>query len=664
MKKTKKALFSSVKTKLIIAMVALAAMPLLVSTAINYNSSTKSATHTAKEQNEWSAWYLQSELNTIFAEGEAALNTIAASQDTVDFLLNQDKAENVKYQMQYINSKIDDGNAITLVNTWGQMVLRSDDKTLSDVSSRDYFKGAMLGKTTASSVMVSTSTGVRSICLAVPVFMPNTNDVIGVLYRSYDLAQLYEVLVDAEGNSFIVDKNGTVAATSTALITVDDEPIVITDAPFMVSGYESGTYKNNAMGELMYTSYVKEPITGYTVCMNIPVNEVLYASRVSAITSNILGLVLILIGGVVAFFIAVSFTKPILAVNDSLAALADGRFKKIEKYTNRKDEFGHIVNYTNTVIEKLSGIVGSIMNSSATVGESSEELSMMANQISATADSVAVAVQQIASGAVQQAEDIQSAAQNTNKITDAVGNVQDSTVEMTSLADRMKNASEASSSSLAILQNTSSDMTLQIEEISQKISSTQNAVSNINERVEGISGIAAQTNLLSLNASIEAARAGEAGNGFAVVAEEIRKLADDSESLAQEIRVLMDELLAEAQQAVNAATHVMNGNIEQQKALGETLDAVQGMLQDIDETVESVTKISGEANTCVTSNTVVANAMSSLSAISEENAASSETTGASVEELSATVATLADSASHLKGIAEQLNEEMKFFKIA
>ncbi|CBK74367.1 Methyl-accepting chemotaxis protein [Butyrivibrio fibrisolvens 16/4] len=664
MKKTKKALFSSVKTKLIIAMVALAAMPLLVSTAINYNSSTKSATYTAKEQNEWSAWYLQSELNTIFAEGEAALNTIAASQDTVDFLLNQDKAENVKYQMQYINSKIDDGNAITLVNTWGQMVLRSDDKTLSDVSSRDYFKGAMLGKTTASSVMVSTSTGVRSICLAVPVFMPNTNDVIGVLYRSYDLAQLYEVLVDAEGNSFIVDKNGTVAATSTALITVDDEPIVITDAPFMVSGYESGTYKNDAMGELMYTSYVKEPITGYTVCMNIPVNEVLYASRVSAITSNMLGLVLILIGGVVAFFIAVSFTKPILAVNDSLAALADGRFKKIEKYTNRKDEFGHIVNYTNTVIEKLSGIVGSIMNSSATVGESSEELSMMANQISATADSVAVAVQQIATGAVQQAEEIQSAAQNTNKITDAVGNVQDSTVEMTSLADRMKNASEASSSSLAILQNTSSDMTLQIEEISQKISSTQNAVSNINERVEGISGIAAQTNLLSLNASIEAARAGEAGNGFAVVAEEIRKLADDSESLAQEIRVLMDELLAEAQQAVNAATHVMNGNIEQQKALGETLDAVQGMLQDIDETVESVTKISGEANTCVTSNTVVANAMSSLSAISEENAASSETTGASVEELSATVATLADSASHLKGIAEQLNEEMKFFKIA
>ena len=673
MKKTKKtdkintakiSFFSSVKTKLIVAMVALAGIPLLVSTSVNYYAATKQSTFAAKEQNEWSAWYLQAALNTIFAEGEAALNTIAASQDTVDYLVNQENADAVKYQMQYINSKINDGNEITLVNTQGQMVLRSDNKDLTDVSSRDYFQGAMKGSTTASSVMVSTSTGVRSICLAVPVFQPNTKNIIGVLYRSYDLAQLHDVLVDAGGSCFIVDKNGTIAAASYMEISVDDEPIVIADAPFVGSDEESGTFENSAMGELMYTSYVKEPITGYTVCMNVPVNEVLYSARMSAITSNILGLILILVGGFVAFFIAVSFTKPILAVNDSLSALAEGRFKNIDKFTNRKDEFGHIVNYTNTVIEKLSRIVASIMDSSSNVGESSEELSMMADQINATAESVAVAVQQIASGAVQQAEEVQSAAQSTNQITDAVESVQDSTVEMSSLADRMKNASEASSSSLAVLQNTSSDMTLKIEEIAQKISSTQNAVSNINERVEGISGIAAQTNLLSLNASIEAARAGEAGKGFAVVAEEIRKLADDSENLAQEIRVLMDELLAEAEQAVKAAGHVMNGNMEQQKALGEALDTVQGMLQDIDETVHSVTKISGEADICVSSNTVVANAMSSLSAISEENAASSETTGASVEELSATVSTLAESASHLKGIADQLNEEMKFFKIA
>ncbi len=286
----------------------------------------------------------------------------------------------------------------------------------------------------------------------------------------------------------------------------------------------------------------------------------------------------------------------------------------------------------------------------------------MASQISSTTDHVAEAIQNVSAGAIQQSEEIQEAASNTNTITTAVANVKNSTMDMSELANRMKEASEISSSSLENLEATSSDMTGKIDEISARISSTQHAVANINERVEGITGIASQTNLLSLNASIEAARAGEAGKGFAIVAEEIRDLADDSDNLASEIRVLMDELLTEADYAVKAASLVKEGNIEQQAALRKTLDSVNGMIGDIEETVQSVSRISAEAETCVNSNSIVSNAMSSLSAISEENASSTETTGASVQELSATVTTLADSAANLKEIAQKLNEDIQFFK--
>ncbi len=658
----KKSPLASVKVKLIITMLVLVAIPLIVATTINYVKTTSKAKADAEVTLNWSAWFLESEINKIFSETELSLKTLASSPGTIEFLRFGRSGSEVKNQMNIINEYIGDGNAITLSDASGMMVMRSDDGNLTDISGRDYWQGAMTGVTSTSAVIVSSSTNMRTVCLAVPVFDASGNKVIGVLHRSFDLSKFREILGEDGEEAFLVDHQGTLAAHAFYDINVDDEPTVFSSSPYMTKDLENEVYVSNASGEPTYVAYVREPVTGYIICDAISIKAVTKDARASAMTTIIVGIILLIIAIVLAYLQAVSFTSPILEVNKTLAKLADGRFEKVSKYTNRKDEFGQIVNNTNVLIDELSTIVGHIKQSSATVGTSSDELSDMADQIAHTTESVANSVQHIASGAVQQAEDIQSAAEGTSKITDAVGSVQDSTVEMAELAKRMKAASEASTASLDVLQNTSSEMTAKIEEISQKISSTQNAVSNINERVEGISGIASQTNLLSLNASIEAARAGEMGKGFAVVAEEIRKLADDSDSLASEIRAEMDALLREAEDAVNAATHVMEGNAEQQKALSVTFESVKGMLEDIEDTVRSVERIAEEAETCVSSNTVVSTAMSSLSAISEENAASSETTGASVQELSATISTLADSAASLKEVAEQLNEEMKFFK--
>ncbi len=382
----------------------------------------------------------------------------------------------------------------------------------------------------------------------------------------------------------------------------------------------------------------------------------------SALTVIIIGIILLVVAIILSLMMAKSFTDPIAAVNTSLGALADGRFVKVEKFDKRNDEFGTISKATNSVIGTLDEIVGHIKESASSVGVSSEELSDMANQISQTAEDVSNAVQEIATGATQQADEIQSATDNVGRIGDAVNDVQNSTNNLSGLAGKMKEASEVSSKSLTLLQTSSVEMTSKIDDIAKTIQATQDAVDNISEKVEGITSIATQTNLLSLNASIEAARAGEAGKGFAVVAEEIGKLADDSKAMADDIMREMSTLLEQSKAAVAAAEDVKSGNNEQQIAIGETLDAVNGMLQDIGSTVGGVQDISNGADTCATSKNAVVDTMSALSAISEENAASSEETGASMQELSATVTTLACSADNLKDIAEQLNEEMKFFK--
>ncbi|SHI36860.1 methyl-accepting chemotaxis protein [Pseudobutyrivibrio xylanivorans] len=658
----------SVKTKLIVIMALLVAVPLIVAIFISYLSSSNKAKKDALELLETTSEYVEKEYEQIIRENVDSLQMFATSPSTMDYMeyygtdgSNIPDAV-IQAHMAQINTIINDGNdSVVLTLASGQQILRTDGGDCVNIADREFFQRATsTGKPAVSGVIVSKSSGARVAIIAVPIFS-ESGEVIGECQRSIDLSVLHEFLAANISDGYIVDQNGIMAAHAQFDIGPDEE-YDMSGIESVTSSESSGMFEQAFSGANTYNAWVKEPITGYSVIVAEQESAITAEANKAAITVVIIGIILLVVAVIISLFMATSFTNPILAVTNTITELADGRFKKINGYTGRKDEFGEIVRSTNSVIDKLDNIVTAIKQSATTVTTSSEDLADMANQIAATTDTVANAVQEIATGAVQQAEEIQQAAENVGKITDAVTGVQSSTENMESLAGKMKDASQTSSKSLLNLQDSSSDMTAKIEEIARTISATKDAVTSINESVEGISGIASQTNLLSLNASIEAARAGEAGKGFAVVAEEIRKLADDSDSMAQDIRTQMDILLKQSEAAVAAANLVKQGNLEQQEAIGGTLESVNGMLDDINGTVDGVKEIAGGAETCVSSNDIVSDAMSSLSAISEENAASSETTGASVQELSATVSSLANSADDLKEIAVKLNEEISFFK--
>ncbi|MBO6299026.1 MAG: methyl-accepting chemotaxis protein, partial [Lachnospiraceae bacterium] len=326
-------------------------------------------------------------------------------------------------------------------------------------------------------------------------------------------------------------------------------------------------------------------------------------------------------------------------------------------------EFGEIIGSTNDVIHKLESIVNGIKSNAVSVSQAAAELDDMSVQISQNADGVSNAIQEIACGASQQADEINGATTSIDNIGHAVSSVQESTTELASIAEKMQQSSSESAQSLTDLKKSSESMNGVINSISEKISATSEAVGRINGMVEAITSIASQTNLLALNASIEAARAGDAGRGFAVVAEEIGKLASDSSNSAAQIRTEMDILLKQSREAVEMAGEVQETNSKQQTVIDTTFQSVNAMISDITQTVNGVSAISANAQDCVAAKDIVVDAMSSLSSISEQNAASSEETGAAMEELAATVATLTGNANSLKSVSEELSGEMSFFKL-
>ncbi|MCR4897472.1 MAG: HAMP domain-containing protein [Lachnospiraceae bacterium] len=660
--------FQSIRFKLIVLMVLIAAVPMAISVLISYNTSYSMGSDDAKQLNLSLAKQVQGSYLEVIETNVAALNTLAGTsvmQRVLDGTASDaDKAEAVK-MLQDLQTTVGDKNSAAVTGLDGMQVLRSSGDCV-DVSSRDYYQKGIAGETYVSDVVVSKTTGACIIVIEVPV-KDGSGKVLGFIQRNYDLKALQEMLQTYNtGNMeiMIADRAGLIVADTVKEITAENmNDNDVSGAPFFNAAEAEGSVVAEYEGKKSVNSFSKDPLTGMTIVVARTYQDIMAGVTRSTSMIALIGIVLLVIVAALSIFMASNFTKPIGIINETMSSLAAGEFKQVKEYANRRDEFGQMIKATNSLVEKLGDIVTQIKDSAAHVNESSNDLAETAKQISQTADDVSTAVVEIASGASQQADEIQNATDNTSRISDNIQRVTDSAEQLNRTAETMDAESKESVSQLDRLQNSSREMAKAVDDITQSVSATGAAVDRISTKVAAINSIASQTNLLALNASIEAARAGEAGRGFAVVAEEIGHLSDDSAASANEIRAEMTALFNEAQSAVKKADEVKKVMEEQNEILVKTIENINALIEEISNTVSGVKEITENAEACDQSKVVIVDAMDSLSAISEENAASSEETSASMQELNATVNILSGSADSLQTIAHALLEEISFFKI-
>lgn len=333
-----------------------------------------------------------------------------------------------------------------------------------------------------------------------------------------------------------------------------------------------------------------------------------------------------------------------------------------ETVLKRNDEIGAMGNAMKKLLEELQGILGGIKDSTVTLMDHGESLESMAAQTSSTADEVSNAVEDISKGAVSMAEDVEDATLQVTNMGVLIEKIVESVKELDQLADSMHKADLESAQIIQEL-GISNDQTIEaIRKIEQSVHNTNESAAQIQEAVSLISSIADETSLLALNASIEAARAGEAGRGFAVVATQISKLSEDSNESAKSIENIVAQLAADSEKSVKIMNEVDEIVALQQEKLNETRNKFNDVTVGIEGSMKEMQVISGQAAECDEDRGKVMEVIQSLSAVSEENAASTEETTASMEELNATMNLLANSAKELKDISQRLKTEVEFFK--
>lgn len=379
-------------------------------------------------------------------------------------------------------------------------------------------------------------------------------------------------------------------------------------------------------------------------------------------TTSITGLVII-IGVAVAIMTSIMITKPINLVMNRMKLIASGDLSQEPLETKLKDESGQLITATNEMSDSMRHLLTNINKVSETVTSQSEELTQSANEVKEGSEQVSSTMEELATGSETQAnsaselsstmqqftKDIDEASQSGEKIHTASNEV----LGMTDQGSQLMHSSKGQMTKIDQIVQEAVNKVQGLDEQSQKIS----------ELVSVTQDIADQTNLLALNAAIEAARAGEHGKGFAVVADEVKLLA---EQVSESVTGIIDIVTGIQNETSSVVDSLQVGYKEvergsrQIEATSESFDKINQAVIDMAKNIQS----SSESLSSIASSSQQMNrSIEEIAAISEESAAGVEQTSASSQQISASMEEVSESSNDLAKLAEELNGLVRQFKL-
>lgn len=430
--------------------------------------------------------------------------------------------------------------------------------------------------------------------------------------------------------------------------------------------------KNVSVDGVMYFGYYvpvfqgddsNEPVG--MVFAGINKNETLYSVLSIVFYMTVIVLVIAIIGIVGAGLISNTISRVLKYEITSLEYLAMGNLNvQIDKKNlQRKDEIGDLSRAIDTLKTDLRSVIGGISESTNLLISSSDSLEQTSHQTFENMDYVMQSVDTITTSAISQAKDTKSASDNITHMGNLIIETGSEAELLNKNADKMLIVSDKTTFAIDELKKISEEVGSSVNIIAELTEQTNESAKTIREAAEFISGIADETNLLSLNASIEAARAGEAGKGFAVVADEIQKLAVQSNEASSRIDKIVNTLIVDAEHVVDSMEQMKTVIGKQNEYIKSTEESVSEVMEEINESIEKIRNIEKRTQDLETARKEMMGMIEGLSDIADSNVVNTQETSKVINDVSDRFKKVEESAVNLRVTADIFEQNMKNFKM-